>query len=180
MSSVELARWLAESGRPFEIVKDRGFLSLMKTGRLGYWIPSPSTVARDAKTQTVTLQMAAGTADGGSHNLIQPPANAPECTRTQIEAMNNISCVLFKYAMVAPMEKRTHAWSTLLDRIRGMAVQARLEQQDVQVAVDWIHAQNIVSYPSGLLLLSPIPATVPRPCPQSYHAVTITQYSHGI
>ena len=61
-------------------------------------------MACDAKTQTVTLQVAAGTADGGSHNLIQPPANAPERTRTQIEAMNNISRVLFKYAMVASMK----------------------------------------------------------------------------
>ena len=35
--------------RPFEIVKDRGFLSLMKTGRPGYYVPSPSTVSRDVK-----------------------------------------------------------------------------------------------------------------------------------
>lgn len=35
--------------RPFLIVKDRGFLSLMKTGRPGYWVPSPTTVARDIK-----------------------------------------------------------------------------------------------------------------------------------
>ena len=46
----ELVRWCAENGRPFGIVKDRGFLKLMKTGRPGYWIPSPTTVARDAKT----------------------------------------------------------------------------------------------------------------------------------
>ena len=45
----ELVRWCAENGRPFGLVKDRGFLKLMKTGRPGYWIPSPSTVARDAK-----------------------------------------------------------------------------------------------------------------------------------
>ncbi|KAF9471925.1 hypothetical protein BDN70DRAFT_819381, partial [Pholiota conissans] len=32
-----------------EIVKDRGFLSLMKTGHPGYYVPSPSTVARDVK-----------------------------------------------------------------------------------------------------------------------------------
>ncbi|KAI0684076.1 hypothetical protein BC835DRAFT_1242500, partial [Cytidiella melzeri] len=35
--------------RPFSIVKDRGFISLMKTGRPSYWIPSPSTVSRDVK-----------------------------------------------------------------------------------------------------------------------------------
>ncbi|KAH9849694.1 hypothetical protein C2E23DRAFT_686221, partial [Lenzites betulinus] len=31
------------------IVKDEGFLSLMKTGRPGYYVPSPSTVSRDIK-----------------------------------------------------------------------------------------------------------------------------------
>lgn len=35
--------------RPFSIVQDRGFQSLMKTGRPGYWVPSPTTVARDIK-----------------------------------------------------------------------------------------------------------------------------------
>lgn len=40
---------MTESMRPFSIVKDRGFQSLMKTGRPGYWIPSPTTVARDIK-----------------------------------------------------------------------------------------------------------------------------------
>jgi hypothetical protein len=35
--------------RPFNIVADRGFQSLMKTGRPGTYIPSPSTVSRDVK-----------------------------------------------------------------------------------------------------------------------------------
>jgi len=35
--------------RPFNIVKDRGFQSLMKTGRPECYIPSPSTVSRDVK-----------------------------------------------------------------------------------------------------------------------------------
>lgn len=45
----EMVRWIAESLRPFSIVKDRGFLSLMKTGRPEYWLPSPSTLARDVR-----------------------------------------------------------------------------------------------------------------------------------
>lgn len=49
MISAELVKWIAENLRPFSIVRDRGFLSLMKTGRPGYYIPSPSTVSRDAK-----------------------------------------------------------------------------------------------------------------------------------
>lgn len=40
-------KWVTQSMRPHVIVKDPGFQSLMKTGRPGYWIPSPSTIARD-------------------------------------------------------------------------------------------------------------------------------------
>ena len=42
-------RWVAESKRPFKIVEDRGFQSLMKTGRPDYHIPSEQTVSRDVK-----------------------------------------------------------------------------------------------------------------------------------
>lgn len=45
----EIVRWVSESMRPFNIVNDRGFQCLMKTGRPGYHIPSVSTVARDVK-----------------------------------------------------------------------------------------------------------------------------------
>lgn len=45
----EFVRWVAESLRPFKIVKDRALLSLLKTGRPGYFVPSPSTVSRDLK-----------------------------------------------------------------------------------------------------------------------------------
>ncbi|KAF5345748.1 hypothetical protein D9758_011876 [Tetrapyrgos nigripes] len=45
----EIVRWVAESGRQFAIVKDRGFQCLMKTGRPGYYLPHPMTVARDVK-----------------------------------------------------------------------------------------------------------------------------------
>jgi hypothetical protein len=47
---MELIRWVAESLRPFAIVKDRGFQSLMKTGWPHYYLPSPMTVSRDVKT----------------------------------------------------------------------------------------------------------------------------------
>lgn len=48
-SRTEIVKWLAENLRPYKVVSDRGFLSLMKTGRPGYFVPSPSTVARDMK-----------------------------------------------------------------------------------------------------------------------------------
>ncbi|KAG1782403.1 hypothetical protein EV702DRAFT_926687, partial [Suillus placidus] len=44
-TKAELVRWVAESLRPFDIVKDRGFQSLMKTGRPEYYIPSPRTIS---------------------------------------------------------------------------------------------------------------------------------------
>jgi hypothetical protein len=46
---VELVQWVSENLRPFRIVKDRGFLCLMKTERPEYHIPSPMTIARDVK-----------------------------------------------------------------------------------------------------------------------------------
>lgn len=45
----EIVRWVSENKRPFEIVKDRGFVKLMKTGRPSYPLPSPVTVSRDVK-----------------------------------------------------------------------------------------------------------------------------------
>jgi hypothetical protein len=45
----EIVRWVAESMRPFNIVANQGFQTLMKMGRPGYYIPSPGTVSRDVK-----------------------------------------------------------------------------------------------------------------------------------
>ncbi|TFY58886.1 hypothetical protein EVJ58_g6134 [Rhodofomes roseus] len=49
LPSAEIVRWVAESMRPFNIVKDRGFESLIKTGRPEYKLPSPTTVGRDVR-----------------------------------------------------------------------------------------------------------------------------------
>jgi hypothetical protein len=40
---------VSENLRPFTIVEDQGFKSLMKTGRPEYYIPSKSTVSRDVR-----------------------------------------------------------------------------------------------------------------------------------
>ena len=45
----EIVQWVAESKQPFKVVSDRGFKSLMKTGRPEYRLPSPQTVSRDVK-----------------------------------------------------------------------------------------------------------------------------------
>lgn len=52
----KIVRWVAESKCPFNTVSDRGFQSLMKTGRPEYYIPSPSTVSRDVKKVFVNMQ----------------------------------------------------------------------------------------------------------------------------
>ena len=52
----EIVRWVSESKRPFQIVKDRAFQSLMKTGRPAYQIPSPETVSRDVKKVFVRVR----------------------------------------------------------------------------------------------------------------------------
>jgi hypothetical protein len=54
--SAEIVRWIAESKRPFEIINDRGFQSLIKTGRPGYHIPSTDTVSRDTKRVFVQVR----------------------------------------------------------------------------------------------------------------------------
>ena len=46
---MEIVKWVCESTRPFNIVRDPGFLLLMKTSRPNFYVPSPSTVARDVK-----------------------------------------------------------------------------------------------------------------------------------
>ncbi|KAG1735952.1 uncharacterized protein EDB91DRAFT_1056014 [Suillus paluster] len=48
-TKAEIVHWVSENLRPFKIVKDRGFQSLMKTGRPEYYIPSPSTVSWDTR-----------------------------------------------------------------------------------------------------------------------------------
>ena len=54
--SVEIVRWVAENKRPFSIVNDRGFQSLIKTGRPEYHIPSSETVSRDVKNVFVCVR----------------------------------------------------------------------------------------------------------------------------
>ena len=48
-SKAAFVHWVCESLRPFDIVSDVYFLVLMKTGRPGLYIPSPSTVSRDVQ-----------------------------------------------------------------------------------------------------------------------------------
>ena len=44
---MEIVRWVSEHLRPFNIVNDRGFHALMKTGWPEYFIPSVFTISHD-------------------------------------------------------------------------------------------------------------------------------------
>ncbi|KAG1899330.1 uncharacterized protein F5891DRAFT_981109 [Suillus fuscotomentosus] len=68
---VEIVCWVSESLRPFETVNDQGFQKLMKTGRLEYHIPSPSTITRDIKQVFVeTRKQIARVLQMPGHHLI--------------------------------------------------------------------------------------------------------------
>jgi hypothetical protein len=54
-SWAEKVRWVAESKRPFKIVEDRGFQSLMKTGRPEYHILCVTTISQDVKKVFVNI-----------------------------------------------------------------------------------------------------------------------------
>ena len=53
---IEIVCWIAESKRPFAIVKDHGFRELMKTGRPEYRLPLPATVSQDVKHVFVSMR----------------------------------------------------------------------------------------------------------------------------
>jgi len=49
LGRAEIVHWVVESLRPFDIVTDQGFQSLMKTGRPEYFLLPAKTVARDVR-----------------------------------------------------------------------------------------------------------------------------------
>ena len=55
-SRVAIICWIAEAKHPFAIVKDRGFMDLMKTSHPMYRLPSPPTVAHDMKHVFVNMR----------------------------------------------------------------------------------------------------------------------------
>ena len=52
----EIVCWVSENKWPFNIVTDRGFWSLMKTGRPGYCLPSAETASRDTRVVFINVQ----------------------------------------------------------------------------------------------------------------------------
>lgn len=70
--SALLVRWVASHNRPFAIVDDPEFRELMKTGRLGYNLPSGRTVQRDA-----TVLFKAAAAHVGAMLKVSIPITSP-------------------------------------------------------------------------------------------------------
>ena len=52
----EIVQWVAKSKRPFKVISDQGFKSLMKTSRPEYRLLSPQTVSRDVKHVFVNVR----------------------------------------------------------------------------------------------------------------------------
>ena len=52
----EIVCWVSENKRPFKIVTNRGFRSLMKTGWPNYHLPSAETASRDARVVFVNVR----------------------------------------------------------------------------------------------------------------------------
>ncbi|KAH8995598.1 hypothetical protein EDB92DRAFT_1757822, partial [Lactarius akahatsu] len=52
----EFVRWICENNQPFQIVNDREFCCLMKTGRPEYYIPSAETLSCDVKNVFVRVR----------------------------------------------------------------------------------------------------------------------------
>ena len=48
-SRADHVRWMAESKRPFNLVKDYGYHRVMKNGRPAHYIPSDKSIARDLR-----------------------------------------------------------------------------------------------------------------------------------
>jgi uncharacterized DUF497 family protein len=53
--SAEIVRWVTESKQPFQVVNNRGFQMLMKTGRPDFPIPSAETVSHDVKNVFINV-----------------------------------------------------------------------------------------------------------------------------
>ena len=84
----EIVCWVAESLWPFQIVKDRSFQCLMKTGRPAHYLPSMSTIARDIRAvftqmrkQIATMMMVSILANGWCDNTEVNLLGAPRKTQ---------------------------------------------------------------------------------------------------
>lgn len=113
-TKAEIVRWVSESLRPFKIVSDRGFKSLMKTGRPEYYIPSPSTVSRDIrlvfanvrKQMAKMLQEYKGTLNFATDAWTSPNHKAFMAVSVHFEQNGQPICLILDVVEVAKI--RTH------------------------------------------------------------------------
>ena len=120
LGRAEIVRWVSESIRPFTIVKDRGFQSLMKTGQPKCYIPSPETVSRNVKKVFVQCRQRIAT-------MLQV---GDKCVNMVLEL--NILNLLQGYD--SALNFATDAW-TLPNHKAYVAVTVHFEQDSVPVAM---------------------------------------------
>jgi hypothetical protein len=80
-----MVKWIAKSMRPFSIVEDEGFKTLMKTGQPNHYLPKRQTVARDMKQVfNKTCKRVKKNAEGNV-NFTEHELNLIKLTRTTME-----------------------------------------------------------------------------------------------
>ncbi|KAG2034882.1 hypothetical protein BDR03DRAFT_935082 [Suillus americanus] len=112
----EIVHWVLESLRPFKTVNDRRFQNLMKTGCPEYYIPSPSTVARDVKQVFVKtceriaqmLQNYDGELNFGTDAWTSPNHRAYIAISMHLEHEGQPFSMILDIVEVAKVHKYTH------------------------------------------------------------------------
>ncbi|KAG1807722.1 hypothetical protein EV424DRAFT_1474165 [Suillus variegatus] len=104
-SQAEIVRWVAESKRPFQI-------SLMKMGRLEYYIPSPTTVSHNVKKRIANmLQEYEGALSFATDAWTSPNHRAFVAVTVHFEQDGELVCLILDVVEVAIMLKMQHYFS---------------------------------------------------------------------
>ncbi|KAH8979378.1 hypothetical protein EDB92DRAFT_1821055 [Lactarius akahatsu] len=74
VAHAEFIHWVSEDKRPFQIVNDHAFCSLMKTGRLECYIPSAKTLSCNVKSMFLTCGRNLMARWRWQHALMHPPS----------------------------------------------------------------------------------------------------------
>ncbi|KAF5370312.1 hypothetical protein D9758_006880 [Tetrapyrgos nigripes] len=136
----EMTRWVAESMRPFNIVQDRGFQCLMKTGRPHYYIPHPTTIARDvkevfAKTRKRVAKMLQNTESDincGIDTWTSPNHKAFAAVTVHFEHEGKLLSMLLDFFEIA----ESHSGENLARAFGDMLVEFGIEHKLLSVTCD--------------------------------------------
>jgi hypothetical protein len=156
MCRAEIVRWVSESLRPFNIVNDRGFQSLMKTGRPSYALPSPTTVSRDvklvfAKTRERIARML-GTYEGrlsfGTDAWTSPNHRAYIAITVHLEKEGRPFSMILDVIEVA----RSHSGTNLAEAFGAVMTEFGIENKMMSITCDNASANDAMIEELGYLL----------------------------